>query len=126
MQYSKTCSLHIISCCNFILCFKLLIFFSYSLFIILSFIIIHLTFIIYKIEDIIKNARKVAMVISPQTGRPLEVDFWIPDLQLAFEFQVPYYFFIFLFQKDIYFTVPTIPHLIIISGSSPLHFHRIF
>lgn len=38
--------------------------------------------------DIITNARKEANIVSPHTRYFLELDFWLPDLHLAFEYQV--------------------------------------
>eukprot|EP00026_Physarum_polycephalum_P001103 Phypoly_transcript_01104.p1 GENE.Phypoly_transcript_01104~~Phypoly_transcript_01104.p1 ORF type:complete len:992 (-),score=189.41 Phypoly_transcript_01104:668-3643(-) len=34
-----------------------------------------------------KNRRKTTHIISPFTGNPLELDFWLPEFNLAFEFQ---------------------------------------
>lgn len=42
------------------------------------------------------NARKEANIISPNTRYYLELDFWIPDLKLAFEYQVTFFFLISL------------------------------
>ena len=40
-------------------------------------------------EGILKNSRKASTISSPDApGNFLELDFWIPDLKLAFEFQV--------------------------------------
>jgi hypothetical protein len=44
-------------------------------------------FILYKI-DIVVNTRKEASNKYPDSGNYLELDFWIPDLNLCFEFQV--------------------------------------
>ena len=41
---------------------------------------------------ILTNTRKTINVRSTETGIPLEIDAWIPDLQLAFEYQVPPFF----------------------------------
>ena len=39
--------------------------------------------------DILRDVRKEAKIFSPSTGSPLELDIWIPNLKLCFEFQVP-------------------------------------
>eukprot|EP00026_Physarum_polycephalum_P001437 Phypoly_transcript_01438.p1 GENE.Phypoly_transcript_01438~~Phypoly_transcript_01438.p1 ORF type:complete len:1047 (+),score=162.81 Phypoly_transcript_01438:248-3388(+) len=39
-----------------------------------------------------KNARRAANIISPLTGKYLELDFWFPDKKLCFEFQDPYHY----------------------------------
>ena len=37
---------------------------------------------------ILKNAKKEVQIISPFTQRYLEVDIWIPELRIGFEYQV--------------------------------------
>ena len=39
-------------------------------------------------KEICKNTRKDTNVINPQTGVALEVDVWLPERHLSFEFQV--------------------------------------
>ena len=34
------------------------------------------------------NARKEAQLLNPETGDYLELDIWLPSLNLAFEYQV--------------------------------------
>jgi hypothetical protein len=41
-----------------------------------------------KFRNIITNARKAGQIVSPITGQYLELDFYIPDEKLSFEFQV--------------------------------------
>ena len=38
--------------------------------------------------EIIVNARKDVGIISPETGEFLEIDVWIANLRLGFEYQV--------------------------------------
>lgn len=38
--------------------------------------------------DVKINARKETNIKSPETGKPLEWDVWIPNLQIIFEYQV--------------------------------------
>jgi hypothetical protein len=40
------------------------------------------------LKDIQQNLRKEMGILYPPTGYFLEVDLWVPDLKLAFEFQV--------------------------------------
>ena len=40
------------------------------------------------LEDILSNSRKTSNMRSPKTGNYMELDFYIPDLHLAFEYQV--------------------------------------
>lgn len=47
---------------------------------------------IFPSSQIARNVRKSADLISPTTGRHLEVDFWLPNFNLAFEFQEEYHF----------------------------------
>jgi hypothetical protein len=37
---------------------------------------------------IISNARKIVNVVNPTTGFPLEIDVYVPQLKLGFEYQV--------------------------------------
>lgn len=39
-------------------------------------------------RNIITNVRKDALVKNPVTGNYFEIDVWVPDFQLCFEFQV--------------------------------------
>jgi hypothetical protein len=39
-------------------------------------------------KDIQQNLRKEMNIVYPPTGYFLEVDLWLPELNLAFEFQV--------------------------------------
>eukprot|EP00026_Physarum_polycephalum_P003691 Phypoly_transcript_03705.p1 GENE.Phypoly_transcript_03705~~Phypoly_transcript_03705.p1 ORF type:complete len:765 (+),score=83.89 Phypoly_transcript_03705:12-2306(+) len=43
-------------------------------------------------HNILTNTRKTVNVRSTETGLPLEIDAWIPDLQLAFEYQDPHHY----------------------------------
>eukprot|EP00026_Physarum_polycephalum_P001974 Phypoly_transcript_01978.p1 GENE.Phypoly_transcript_01978~~Phypoly_transcript_01978.p1 ORF type:complete len:752 (+),score=127.08 Phypoly_transcript_01978:45-2300(+) len=47
---------------------------------------------IFKREHIVVNARKKGEVKNPHTGYFLELDIWIPELHLAFEFQDAYHY----------------------------------
>jgi hypothetical protein len=46
------------------------------------------------LPEIHVNARHEAAVKNPETKNPLEVDVWVPSLQLCFEFQVFCLFFL--------------------------------
>jgi len=51
----------------------------------------HLTSVLNKLfpgESILSNVRKEGNVINPSTGRFLEIDLWLPDRLISFEFQV--------------------------------------
>eukprot|EP00026_Physarum_polycephalum_P001173 Phypoly_transcript_01174.p1 GENE.Phypoly_transcript_01174~~Phypoly_transcript_01174.p1 ORF type:complete len:997 (+),score=112.19 Phypoly_transcript_01174:34-3024(+) len=55
----------------------------------------HLESIVHKIfagEKIIANVRKESSIKNPQTGQLLELDVWLPHLNLSFEFQDPYHY----------------------------------
>lgn len=52
-----------------------------------SFPIIH-TFSIDFVIHVISRARKAAGVLSQSSKTFLELDIWLPELQLAFEYQV--------------------------------------
>lgn len=43
---------------------------------------------LFNTTDIVLNVRKEASVVNPDTGHSLELDVWIPDLNLCLEFQV--------------------------------------
>eukprot|EP00026_Physarum_polycephalum_P001152 Phypoly_transcript_01153.p1 GENE.Phypoly_transcript_01153~~Phypoly_transcript_01153.p1 ORF type:complete len:800 (+),score=123.64 Phypoly_transcript_01153:87-2486(+) len=47
---------------------------------------------IFPAQNIVTNARKEANIISPHTRHFLELDFWLPDLNLAFEYQDPHHY----------------------------------
>ncbi len=47
-------------------------------------------FVKLKFSEIYENARKQGGVKYPITGSFLEMDIWIPNLNLCFEFQVFY------------------------------------
>lgn len=51
------------------------------------------------------NARKESNLKHPVTGAYLELDAWIPHLNLCFEFQVNFIYFIFLLYFVIYYFV---------------------
>jgi hypothetical protein len=42
--------------------------------------------------NVLTNARKLGQVQSPLTSGYLELDFWIPELKLAFEYQDPHHY----------------------------------
>lgn len=48
----------------------------------------------------VQNARKKANIKNPHTGTYLELDIWMPELKLAFEFQVSPLFLVFLVQLN--------------------------
>lgn len=51
----------------------------------------HLTSVLNKLfpgENILSNVRKEGNVINPSTGRFLEIDLWLPNHLISFEFQV--------------------------------------
>lgn len=53
--------------------------------------------------DIEYNARKLANIKNPHTGRALELDIWIPNHQICFEFQVCTFLLFFSYKnKDEY------------------------
>src|SRR5690625_6357242 len=59
--------------------------------------------ILFPNEHIQINARKEIQLENDLTGRSLELDIWIPSLNLAFEFQVLFYFpFHLFFLIDIF------------------------
>eukprot|EP00026_Physarum_polycephalum_P001339 Phypoly_transcript_01340.p1 GENE.Phypoly_transcript_01340~~Phypoly_transcript_01340.p1 ORF type:complete len:1070 (+),score=142.73 Phypoly_transcript_01340:227-3436(+) len=43
-------------------------------------------------EDVSKNVRKGASIKSPSTGNYLELDVWVPNQNICFEFQDPYHY----------------------------------
>eukprot|EP00026_Physarum_polycephalum_P001478 Phypoly_transcript_01480.p1 GENE.Phypoly_transcript_01480~~Phypoly_transcript_01480.p1 ORF type:complete len:1080 (+),score=145.14 Phypoly_transcript_01480:111-3350(+) len=43
-------------------------------------------------KNIQENVRKQSAITNPHTGHPLEIDIWIPDLNLCFEFQDPHHY----------------------------------
>eukprot|EP00026_Physarum_polycephalum_P003033 Phypoly_transcript_03042.p1 GENE.Phypoly_transcript_03042~~Phypoly_transcript_03042.p1 ORF type:complete len:819 (-),score=106.58 Phypoly_transcript_03042:30-2486(-) len=43
-------------------------------------------------NKIISNARKQSNVINPQNKNAFELDVWLPEIKLAFEFQDPYHY----------------------------------
>lgn len=45
-------------------------------------------FLLTSVSRGIKNARKEAKILNPDTGAFLEVDVWYPELKIGFEFQV--------------------------------------
>jgi hypothetical protein len=38
--------------------------------------------------EIISNSRKQSNIINPQNKKAFELDIWLPEIKLAFEFQV--------------------------------------
>eukprot|EP00026_Physarum_polycephalum_P002403 Phypoly_transcript_02409.p1 GENE.Phypoly_transcript_02409~~Phypoly_transcript_02409.p1 ORF type:complete len:900 (+),score=140.14 Phypoly_transcript_02409:101-2800(+) len=42
--------------------------------------------------DVLSNVRKEGNIRSPTTGRFLEIDVWVPDHLISFEFQDPYHY----------------------------------
>eukprot|EP00026_Physarum_polycephalum_P004824 Phypoly_transcript_04848.p1 GENE.Phypoly_transcript_04848~~Phypoly_transcript_04848.p1 ORF type:complete len:647 (-),score=68.04 Phypoly_transcript_04848:128-2068(-) len=48
--------------------------------------------VLFPNHKVVKNARKVAHIESSNISYYLELDFWIPDLKLAFEFQDPHHY----------------------------------
>ena len=63
------------------------IFMIYDLELFLSFFFFFIT------EDILVNARKEAHISNPNSNLFLELDLWIPGLNICFEFQVPSFLF---------------------------------
>jgi hypothetical protein len=60
-------------------------------------------FFIYLLQKkyILKNTRKKSDIISPFTRAFMELDFWLPELNLAFEFQVCSFSFYVLYQSKV-------------------------
>jgi len=54
----------------------------------LNYEIKHLTILSKKGVELIVNAREEAGIINPASGFPLELDIFLPSLNLAFEYQV--------------------------------------
>eukprot|EP00026_Physarum_polycephalum_P001892 Phypoly_transcript_01895.p1 GENE.Phypoly_transcript_01895~~Phypoly_transcript_01895.p1 ORF type:complete len:897 (+),score=113.58 Phypoly_transcript_01895:334-3024(+) len=48
--------------------------------------------VLFPKEKIVTNVRKEALIRSPETEKLLELDVWLPNLNVAFEFQDPYHY----------------------------------
>ncbi len=94
---------------------------SFYKFIFLYFLCCYIYFIFlilnFKYIEIFKNARKQGGIKSPITGAFLEMDIWIPNLNLCFEFQVfLFYFMFFLFLFYLFISLIFIFNLIYYLG----------
>eukprot|EP00026_Physarum_polycephalum_P001189 Phypoly_transcript_01190.p1 GENE.Phypoly_transcript_01190~~Phypoly_transcript_01190.p1 ORF type:complete len:754 (+),score=55.74 Phypoly_transcript_01190:1305-3566(+) len=47
---------------------------------------------LFSTENVLSNIRKEANLVHPTSGTLLEIDIWIPSLNICFEFQDPYHY----------------------------------